>query len=228
MSKYLVRFISSSLLLVTPVVCSPPLPLRSKQTYNLALLFAVSKNVYMAMRRGKRHQFTIDGQTVWLDSLNEQMALTRFIEEYGFSNKWKRPTHGIKHAGKFYTPDFELAINDHGQTSRALVEVKEYQRNFTKDMATRMRAVASHYHTDYLLLYAVKTYKWYRVKSIICETTPPQPGILSLAQLFQPKGFITTNHYGRKYQRSWLDVFLALLRSSLAGTNQKYRVKRRH
>jgi hypothetical protein len=76
----------------------------------------------MATRRGNRHQVTIDNQTVWLDSNNEEQALRQFIDHYGFSGKWLRPAHGIKHAGKYYSPDFELAINDYGTAARALVE----------------------------------------------------------------------------------------------------------
>lgn len=171
----------------------------------------------MAVRRGRKHEVTIDGQTVWLDSLNEEIALKRFVQQYGFSGQWARPAIGIKHAGKYYTPDFELAINDYGNTSRALVEVKEYRKNFTKNMAARMCAVASHYHTNCLLLYAVKTDKWYRViprSGVVRETTAPQPGKLPLADLFQPKRFETKNYYGRSYHQSWTDSLSPLFCAS--------------
>lgn len=167
----------------------------------------------MAMHKGRRHEVTLDGQTVWLDSMNEEIALRRFIEQYGFGGKWERPQYGIKHANRYYSPDFELAINDYSNTSRALVEVKQYRRDFTKDMAGRMCAVAHHYHTDCLLLYAVKTDKWYRVipgSGIVRDCTPPQPGALDLSELAQPARFVTTNYYGRKYYQSWIDTFTSM------------------
>ena len=169
----------------------------------------------MTTFRGRRHQLTIDNQTVWLDSLNEATALERFITTYGFSGKWERPEHGIKHAGKFYSPDFELAINHYGNTARALVEVKEYRKNFTKAMVERMCGVASHYATDSLFLYAVKTDKWYRIVQrggLVRECPAPLPGTLQLSDMKSPSRFVTKNYYGRKYYQSYTDTVLSLFR----------------
>ena len=185
----------------------------------------------MTMQRGKKHQINYDGQTVWLDSLNEEIALKQFVEKYGFSEKWTRPSMGIKHAGKYYSPDFELAIDDYGNTSRALVEVKEYRKDFIKDIAARMCTIAHHYHTNSLYLYAVKTDKWYSIvpkSGMVRETTAPQPGELSLSELFQPKRFATKNYYGRIYSQSWIDSMLSLFRSSSTSNRRKRKSSSKH
>jgi hypothetical protein len=172
----------------------------------------------MATRRGNRHQITIDNQTVWLDSNNEEQALRQFINRYGFSGKWSRPIHGIKHVGRYYSPDFELAINDYGNTARAVVEVKEYRRDLTKGIIERMRVVANHYHTDCLFLYAVKKDEWYRIikkSGIVRPCTPPLPGLLAFAELATPRRFVTRNYYGRRYHQSLSDSILTILRGWL-------------
>jgi len=171
---------------------------------------------------------TIDGQTVWLDSLNEGVALQRFVEQYGFSEQWERSAYGIKHAGKYYSPDFELAVDDNGNTARALVEVKEYHRNFTKDIAERMRIIANHYHTDYLFLYAVKKDEWYRLirqSGIVEPCDPPQRGTLALAKLTKPAHFVTQNHYGRHYNQSFSDGLFSILRSAFIPSKSTRRRK---
>ncbi len=172
----------------------------------------------MTIRRGKRHELTIDGQTVWLDSLNEAIALQRFIDKYGFSDKWVRPTYGVKHAGKYYSPDFELAVNDYSHTSRALIEVKQYRRDFTKNMVERMCAVASHYNTKHLFLYTVKNDKWYKVykhNGMLQECSPPSPGTINLHDLFMPKRYLVRNWYGRRYYQGFSDGAFSLLRNVL-------------
>jgi hypothetical protein len=183
----------------------------------------------MAFRKGNRHQLTLDGQTIWLDSMNEEIALRRFIEQYDFSGKWLRPRHGIKHAGKYYSPDFELSINDYDRTSRALVEVKQYRRDFTMNIARRMRAVAGHYNTNYLFLYAVRKDEWYKLNRQTGEMlpcTPPQPGVLALTDLITPKRYLARNWYGRRYYQSFSDSAFSVFRSVLSPTKpNRYRTK---
>lgn len=171
-------------------------------------------NSDMAQRRGRKHQFEIDGQSVWLDSLTEQQALINLIDKHGFSGKWLRPRFGIKHAGKFYSPDFELAVDDYGNTARALLEVKQYRKDFTKTMAERMCAVARHYHSKQLYLYAAKSGKWYKILSpkAIRECRPPLPGKLPLSELLQPKRMVVKNYHGRRYYQSLSDKLLSFFR----------------
>ncbi|HEY4160741.1 MAG TPA: hypothetical protein VGM08_01640 [Candidatus Saccharimonadales bacterium] len=176
----------------------------------------------MAMRRGNRHKTEIDSQVAWLDSLNEEVALGRFIEQYGFSGKWERPVIGIKHAHQFYTPDFELAIADGKRTSRAIVEVKEYKRDCTKATRERMCAVAGHYPTRDLFVYAVKKDEWWRInaKSGLLETSPaPVSGNLNVSELVTPLRFITHNYYGRRYYQSFSDSLFSSFSSSSKRRN---------
>ncbi|TAH31657.1 hypothetical protein EYC59_06490 [Candidatus Saccharibacteria bacterium] len=164
----------------------------------------------MTIRRGRRHEITIDGQKVWLDSLNEAIALQRLIEQYGFSGKWERPAIGIKHSNKFYTPDFELAVADNNfdRTSRAILEVKQYRRECVKDTRERMCAIAKHYQTERIYLYAVKKDEWFRISSddnSIASCEPPLPGVLNVSQLWKPMRFATTNYYGRQYYQGFFN-----------------------
>ncbi len=184
----------------------------------------------MAFRRGNRHEFTIDGQTVWLDSLNEEIALRRFVDQYGFAGKWIRPRHGIRHAGKLYSPDFELAVDENGNTSRALVEVKQYRRDFTKDIARRMSAVAGHYNTNRLYLYTVIKDEWFMLDvrtSLLNPCGPPSAGSLDISRLMVPGRYVSYNWYGRKYYRSFSDVTLSVLWQLLTPAPRKTRRRKR-
>lgn len=168
----------------------------------------------MAVRRGNRHPLSVDGQTIWLDSMTEEIALCRFIDQYGFAGKWERPQFGIKHLGKFYTPDFELAIEDGTRTSRALVEVKQYKRDCVKNICERMRAVAGHYFTKDVFLYTASKDEWYQLNIRTGELelcSPPRPGRLNMVELAKPWHFKVSNFYGRRYRRSFWDVFFSLL-----------------
>ena len=185
----------------------------------------------MATRRGNRHELAIDGQFIWLDSLNEEIALRRFIDQYGFNGKWERPKHGVKHAGKSYTADFELAVNDYGRTSRAIVEVKQYRKDFTTGMAERMRVLADHYRTDCLFLYVTKSDAWFKLmprNGMVRPCTPPQPGEQYLTELSLPRRFLTRNYFGRKYYQSFGDKFLASLNTFLFSFTATSRRKRKN
>jgi hypothetical protein len=169
----------------------------------------------MAFRRGRQHEATIDGQTIWLDSLTEETALRRFIEGYDFGNKWLRPKYGIKHKDKYYSPDFELAVDDLGNTARALVEVKQYRKNFTNDICDRMCAVAAHYNTQCLFLYAAVKDEWYQIDHFNSRIEPceaPAPGKLNISDLRYPKRYLSSNWYGRHYYQSFSDAILTELR----------------
>lgn len=176
------------------------------------------------MRRGKRHEFSIDGQTVWLDSLNEAIALDRFVNQYGFSGKWDRPQFGVMHGGKQYTPDFELAVQDGSFTSRAIVEVKEYKRDCLKATRQRMCTIARHYNTKHVFLYAVKKDEWFGIDADTTELIPclaPLPGNTPVAQLYKPMRFKTTNYYGRTYYQSYMDSFLSPLQTKPEKRHRK-------
>lgn len=167
------------------------------------------------VRRGRRHQVTLDGQTVWLDSMNEEIALRRLIENHGFSGKWERPIYGIKQAGKYYSPDFEIAVDDYGRTSLALVEVKQYKKDFTTGMLKRFRVAARHYRTDYLFLYVVSSDSWHRIPQrggSPQRCNPPLPGRLPISTLFRPKSLVVRNWYGRRYRQSYSDIASSLIR----------------
>lgn len=169
----------------------------------------------MVRRRGHRHQFTIDGQAVWLDSLNESIALTRIIDTYGFTGRWLRPRYGVKHAHCMYTPDFELSVRYGNNSVRALVEIKEYKRDLTKSTIRRISVTSRHYLTDRLYLYAVKTDRWYEICKrsgglTLCPA--PHPGALPVERLFVPLRFVTRSYHGRKYYRSFGDVAGSILK----------------
>jgi len=169
----------------------------------------------MAIRRGYRHQFTIDSQTVWLDSKNEALALTRFIEQYGFSGKWARPTLGITHRGANYTPDFELVVNSFAMPQLALIEVKQNYRDFGATTARRMWRISRHYPTDLLYLYAVNSDKWFKVlqNGVMRQTTPPQPGDKLITDFPRQSGYTRRNYYGRRYHRSFGDLLFSFVQN---------------
>ncbi len=167
----------------------------------------------MAYRRGHRHQVTIDGQTVWLDSKTEFKALEQFITKYNFSGQWLRPQLGIKHVGKTYTPDFELAVDDFGRTARAIIEVKQYRKDLTKGIAKRMCITARHYHTKYIYLFTTEGKNWYKIISpnVIRKCSAPLPGKIPIAQLSKPKSLKTKNYYGRTYHQNLSDRIFSLI-----------------
>lgn len=167
------------------------------------------------VRRGRRHEVMIEGKTIWLDSLNEYVALQRIIGEYNFVNRWHRPDVGIKQAGLYYTPDFELAIDDNGNTARALVEVKQYRKELSIRTSYRMRVAAWHYRSDFIYLYAVKSDKWYKVgrrDGAVRQCSAPLPGKNEISRLWKPKRIIVRNSHGRRYYQSYVDIVLSIIR----------------
>ncbi len=171
-------------------------------------------NWSMAIRRGNRHQFTFDGQTVWLDSLTEERALRKIVEVYGFGGKWLRPKQGIMHHGRQYTPDFELSVADGERTSRAIVEVKQYRRDLPERTVGALIATAKHFSTKDIFLYTEKGDNWFRVNARsghVAPCPPPLPGKLDIKTMWRPRSFGVRNMYGRRYRRSLTDMFLSLI-----------------
>lgn len=165
------------------------------------------------MQRGRRHQATVDGRTVWLDSDTEEYSLKRFVEKYGFSGKWAR-SRGIKFRGKYYTADFELSVADkNGQYSLALVEVKQYRKNMTMGMAKRMYVIAHHFSTKHCYLYTYKSDRWYIVgkNGSIMPCAPPSPSDKKITDHYRPKYLITRRLHGRRYYQSFSDLVISFL-----------------
>lgn len=137
--------------------------------------------------RGSRHEITLAGKTFWVDS-NQEETLLRWLEDNGFSERWRRLDHGLNVGRDNYTPDLELSVQLDGMTHRALVESKPVLAAFTPYVSRRMRGVVGHYFSNVLLLYIHDKKKWYRVdiKSGELSDFSPVPGDIPIKKIYKP------------------------------------------
>lgn len=172
---------------------------------------------------GNRHQITVDGRTFWVDS-NQEEHLIRWLEDNGFSKRWRRLDTGLTVGRKNYTPDLEVSVELDGMTHRALVESKPTLSAFTPSISKRMRGVAKHYFTKLLLLYVHDTNTWYRVDvktGELSEFTDLVPGKISIAKLYKPLTVSGKKIYAHRYrERLQLGKKLAVA----AGKNIDYAI----
>lgn len=183
---------------------------------------------------------TIGGQTIHVDSALEAQTI-RWLENHGFSGRWRRLHRGISFRGSHYTPDLELAIEREDGTHRALVEIKPTLRHFTSDydLLRRMHGIRNYYKTRYFLLFVGETKSWFRIGTTSGSLVPfydLKPGKLTIRQLEQPFHFPTwriyDHHYSSRPEIAWklLVGFTHLLEafvSAALGTRRRRR-KRRH
>jgi hypothetical protein len=171
------------------------------------------------IRIGRKHWANVEDQNVHLDSENEEVALNRFVERYGFHGQWIRPNFGLKHAGVRYRHDFELAIDDFGKTGRAIVEVKQTREDFKLETARRMRTVARHYNSDFIYLYATTPDKWYQISThgelAVKACAPPMPGAMPIRDLYKPLRYPVWDNHGNKYYQSVSNGISGALRWTL-------------
>jgi hypothetical protein len=181
-------------------------------------------------RIGRKHWADVEGQHIQLDSQNEDIALNRFIEQYGFHGQWIRPNYGLRHARVWYRHDFELAVDDFGKTARAIIEVKQTRKDFKIETARRMRTVARHYNSDFIYLYATISDKWYRIsthnKLTVSACQPPVPGTMPIRNLYKPWRYPVWDIHGNRYYQSVSNGFSGALRRSL-GFDSHSRRKRK-
>lgn len=153
--------------------------------------------------RGNRHQITVDGRTFWVDS-NQEEYLIRWLEDSGFSKRWRRLGTGLTVGKNNYTPDLELSIELDGMTHRALVESKPTLAAFTPYVSRRMRAIAKHYFTKLLLLYVHDTATWYRIDiktGELSKFTELVPGKIPITKLYKPLTVTAKRIYAHRYRK---------------------------
>lgn len=181
-----------------------------------------------------QHWATIGSQSVFLDSDLEERVIRR-LDKNGFAEKWRRPKHGVKVGNSRYTPDIELLVSYDDEDRLALVEIKPTRRDFTVVVARRFCAIAEHYGSPVLLLYADKNKEWYEIdyetaSLTVCEA--PTPGEGNMSDLRGP--FVVPSlqsFYGHSYKVRPLPALLSwigeVLWIAVMGPPKRSRRRRR-
>lgn len=197
----------------------------------------------MYQSRGNRHEITIDGRTLTVDS-NQEEALLTWLEEDGFHDKWRQPEYGMQIGKWRYKPDAEISVRvADGVSTRAIVESKPTLGHLGEKQKFNMRKVAKFYHTDMILLYVHDIKKWYRVDiktGALSECGVPVPGHLPIGKLYKPftryGSKVFHNEYRQRLElgkRSTLkglelieSVMLGIVRAFFAPPKRRRRTKR--
>lgn len=154
------------------------------------------------MYRGNQHEITINGNTFTVDSNLEERVI-RWLESNGYSGRWERPAHGASVGSSNYTPDLLLSVDIGYMTHTAIVEIKPDIARFTDYVSRRMRAVASHYHSDLLLLYCGNDKSWHRIDRKTGALSPygqPTPGTIPIDKLYRARTKRSRSVFNHTYE----------------------------
>lgn len=172
-------------------------------------------------------QTVINGKVYWVDSHLEARMLT-WLENNGFSGRWRRPEKGLNSGRWNYTPDIELFIQHEHQMHLALVEIKpvlhHHRYGFSKHIFERMRKVARVYFATMLLLYVEEDKTWYRINHKTGELTVfgvPIPAEETIDRAYKPLtvGARKIFHHEYKQRFDWymFKAFAIVVADGLEG-----------
>jgi len=175
-------------------------------------------------------QVVINDTVYWVDSKLEARMLL-WLENNGFSGRWRRPEKGLN-VGKWnYTPDVELFIQHDGKMLLALVEIKQVLHDnrygFSKYIFERMRRAARVYFATMLLLYVDDEKAWYRIDYKTGKLTVfgrPVPAEKTIDQAYRPLTVgarkIYYHEYIKRVELYGLTAFVNLWANGLEGALQ--------